>query len=351
MKIAFYAGQCLPVHAYSIEERPLGGTETGLIRLAEILARRGHDVFVFTAHTDPPPSEPPYLPARQIFSSGPFDLLVMIKEWMPAYFGVRADRRFFWTGDGYDQYVNYGLGDLRVIERIDRFLTVSSWQAQSVCDASGFPIEKTFFIGNGVYLPYFSGNEERNLMRLIFASAPYRGLEVATRGFIELKKSFPELELHIFSGFDIYNTDRAYQGPQVAEFRRLEAQLRSLPGVKLHGNQTQRVLSREFMRSGLLFYPNTIFETCCIVAMEAEAGGCPIVASRNSALPETVADCGVLIDGQPGSKDYMHELIEKTASILGSKTTWEKLSKRCLARAETELSWERVADRFEKSLI
>lgn len=347
MKIAFYAAQCLPVHAHSLEERPLGGTETGLVRLAQILHDRGHDVTVFTSMKDPPPSQPRYLHFQQLFQCGSFDVFVMVKEWLPAFYGVPALKRLFWTGDGFDQFVNYGLGDHRVVEKLDGFLVVSRWQAESLCEASGFPMEKCFFLGNGVHLPYFEGEETREPRRLIYASAPYRGLDIALKAFVELRREIEDLELHIFSGFDVYNTDKEFQGPLREQFRKLEGIIRQTPGCVLHGNLTQRALAREYMKAACLFYPNSTFETCCIVALEAIAGGCPVIASNNSALPETVGECGVVINGVPGSPEYMEELIRVTRTLLLDTPLWNRFHQSAEARRGVNLSWEHVASRFE----
>ena len=46
LRILFHAGACLPIHARSLEERPLGGIETGVVKVAERLAARGHEVVV-----------------------------------------------------------------------------------------------------------------------------------------------------------------------------------------------------------------------------------------------------------------------------------------------------------------
>ena len=46
MKFLFVPGSTLPFHGKTLDERPLGGTETGAIRLAECLDELGHEVHV-----------------------------------------------------------------------------------------------------------------------------------------------------------------------------------------------------------------------------------------------------------------------------------------------------------------
>jgi len=270
-----------------------------------------------------------------------------MKEWKPAIFNVPADRIFFWTGDGFDQYINLGLGDKRVVTRIEKFLTVSKWQAETVCEKSWFPIDKTAYVGNGVYLPHFQGKEVRIRKRLIYTAAPYRGLALMPQIFLKTREKHPDAEFHVFSGMAVYDTDRPFQGPHVEDYRRIAAVLQKIPGVFLHGNVTQPVLARELMKSSIFVYPNAIFETCCITAIEAQAAGCPVVASRNSALPETVQNAGILVEGQPVSDEYVDVFVSAVDRLLANDKLWSKLSENALARAKKQFSWEHVVDRME----
>lgn len=343
LRIGFFAESCLPFHGLTLEERPLGGTETGVIRLAEALQILGHDVTVFTSVQNPPNSSPTYLHAGKIQSSGTYDALVIVKDPRPLAFNLPAKKVFFLTGDGPDQYINYGLGDKRMASRLSALLTVSDWQGQVMSAASGFPIELCRYIGNGVHLPYFEGSETRQRKRLIFASAPYRGLDVAYNAFIDIQKRHPDAEFHIFAGFDLYNTDKPFSGPLVAQFQKLKELISKNPGCIFHGNVTQKELAREYMKSSILLYPNTINETCCIVALEAQAAGCPVVSSNNSGISESVRDGGIVVNGVPGSPDYMQEMHNVLHALLSDNTYWENLSRSARSK---DLSWESVAKRF-----
>ena len=350
MRIAFYAGGCLPIHAKTLDERPLGGTETALIRLAEVLQSRGHDVTVFTSHTAPPPSAPLYLHSDYVFKSGVFDLFVCVKDWRPAVSGAPGKRFFYWTGDGFDQYINFGLGDRRVSEKVEKFLAVSKWHRDTLCSESGFPVEQAAVISNGVHLEHFAGSEPRNRKRLIYTSAPYRGLTYVPKIYSELKKRHPDAELHVFAGLAVYDTDQPFRGPYVADYDRIKRELSKLPDCEVYGNVVQLRLARELMRSGIFIYPNAIFETCCITALEAQAAGCAVVASANSALPETVGQAGETIEGHPSSPEYQKQFIDAVDRILSDEALWQKYSQAALRQIQERHTWARVADRFEALL-
>lgn len=350
MRIAFYAGSCIPIHARSAEERPLGGTEMGLIRLAEILQRRGHEVTVYTAMHNPPASSPRYVFEREILRARDLEVLVAIQNIDAVNYGIPCKRLFYWTGDGPDQFANFGIGDRRTSNRIEKMICVSNWQADALCGASGFPREKVINIGNGAHLPYFEGNEPRKRKRLMYASAPYRGLELVPAIYQRVREIHPDAELAVFAGMQLYDRDKPFEGPEKELERRLIPILRSLPNCQISPPVTQAQLVREYMRSAVLVYPNIVFETCCMVALEAIAAGCPAVTSRNSALPETVGDCGFTIGGELGSPAYLDEFSKTVSKLLSDDTLWNSLHERCRARAAAELSWEKVADRFEQLL-
>jgi glycosyltransferase involved in cell wall biosynthesis len=350
LRIAFYAGASLPIHAESLAQRPLGGTETALIRVAALLDQRGHDVTVFTTHREPPASKPRYLPNIQVLQSGEFDVFVVIQDWRALFFPVRAKHFCYWTGDSFKEYANFGLGDKRVIARAKRFFAVSKFHAQSICEHSGFPPEKARVIGNGVELSYFNGEETRQPNRLIYSSAPYRGLALMPAIFSELKKIHRDLELHVFSGFQIYDTDKPFQGPQVAEFEKIKAALGKLPGCFLHGNIVQSALARELMRSSIYVYPNFVLESCCITAMEAQAAGCAVVTSALGALPEIIGQTGILIPGNPGEPSYMQNFTQAVHTLLTQPKLVNQIGASAKEKAFKEFSWEKAADRFEAAL-
>jgi glycosyltransferase involved in cell wall biosynthesis len=353
MRLIFYAGQCLPVHAKTLEERPLGGTETALIRLAAALASRGHQVTVFTSHRNPPggPHDNPlYLPHERVAEVRGCDVFVAVQDWRPVLFHIPAKKTWYWTGDSFDQYINFGIGEKRVHPRIDRFLAVTNWHARTLCEASGFPFEKAWVIPYGIQLSDFEGQEPRNRKRLMYSSSPSRGLQFVPALYTELKRKHPDLELHVFSGLSIYDTEQPFSGPDVGPYRQIVEVLRKLPGCTVHGNVLQKQLAREFMKSGLLFYPNSFLETACITAMESLAAGCPVVSSAAGALPETVQDGGLLVPGTPGTPQYSAAFLQAADQLLSNENLWREVSERARTRASNEFGWDHAADRFEALL-
>ncbi len=350
MKIVFYPQSLLPVHAKSLEERPMGGTETGLIRLAEALDKRGHSVVVFTSEKNPPESKPAYYHLSKAQGLKAVDVFISIREWIPLVYPLPARKKFFWTGDSYDQVHNFGLGDKRLARVIDGVLTVSDWHADSLSEMSGLPREKCFTIRNGIHLESFQGEQERSPYRLIYAATPFRGLDHLVKMFPRIREQIPEATLEVFSGFEVYRGAKEYAPEIQARYKPLLDAVTQMPGATLHGNVTQKELAKELQKSSILAYPNTFQETSCILAMEAIAAGAIPVTTALAALPETVGDCGLLIDGIPGKDDYYDRFIDATVSLLKDSKRQQELRARGKARAAAEFSWDTVAERFEKYL-
>lgn len=347
MRIAIYSPASPPIHAYTLEERPLGGTETAIIRLAESLQQRGHDVTVYSLCENPPPSQPRYLPLQAAAQMEPVDVFISVRAWMPALASLPVRKRFYLTQENAKEVQSFGMGDKRVAARLDGVLTVSAWQAETLAQSSGFPLEKIFVLRNGVHLPYFAGSERRLRKRLIYSSTPFRGLQLVPPLFSALRARHPECELHVFSGFKVYAGPDGYVPELERQFQELSAALAREPGIVMRGNVRQAELAREFMRASVLLYPNTYEETSCITAMEAAAAGCVVVTSALGALPETVGDAGILIPGIPGTPEYSSAFVAAANELLGNDELFATLSARGIQQAP-QRSWPRIAERFER---
>jgi glycosyltransferase involved in cell wall biosynthesis len=191
--------------------------------------------------------------------------------------------------------------------------------------------------------------EVRNRKRLIYSSTPFRGLSLLPELFTRIQAVHQDAELHIFSGFKVYEAAVGQHEAMERQWAATFDALRQTPGCFVHGNVTQPQLAKEFMRCGILAYPNTFDETSCISVMEAMAGGCAPITSRRGALPETVGDAGILIDDPPGSAAYKERFVASVVNLLSDERAWSTLSLRSLARAEG-MSWDVVAQDLTKRL-
>ncbi|WP_345752405.1 glycosyltransferase [Microbacterium rhizophilus] len=128
-------------------------------------------------------------------------------------------------------------------------------------------------------------------------------------------------------------------GPDRTELVALAARLGIADRVSFLGFAEGAELAARYRRLDALAVPSVPtpgwLEQFCRVAVEAMASGVPVVASRTGAIPDVVADAGVLVEpGDPGA--LAAGLDEALAP-----DTWSRLRARGLAHA-TDFTWERV---------
>lgn len=343
MRILFFPDEFPPIHANLLDERPLSGGPTTLIRLSSALAEMGHEVIVLTADENPSPSNPKYYPYRSFDKLGAFDLFVAVRGWMKLFLPIEAKKRAFWTGDSITNPKTYGIGDLRFIQHVDRFLAKSQWHAESLCQGSGFPSSKMKVFLNGIYAPYFQKKLPRQRKRLLYSSTPNRGLEFLIPIFRRIREGHPDAELHVYSSFD--RNSREWPSTDLEE--PIIEVVRKEPGWVVHDSVLQEKLAEAYLQGSLLVYPCNFPETCASTTLEAQAAGCPIVTTALASLPETVGKAGVLISGDPNERVYQDAFVEAVDKLLTDDQLWDEYSKIGLKQAQ-KYDWKIRAAEFLK---
>lgn len=350
LKILFVPAQCSTFFSSILDFRPLGGTETGIIRVSNALHEMGHEVYIYQKTEYPPNKEgPQYIGPREFETIKEFDAAIIIRGWSELFGNWKAKKLFLWSTDAYRSLKSYGIGDKRISDKVDGLFLLSRWHQETMCRASGFPIEKTWILNNGIHPDYFAGTEVRSPKRLIYGSAPDRGLVYMVDIFTELRKRHPDLEFHVYSSLDKYFSGWT-RGYKSEENILLYHSLKNIPGCYLHGSILQRELAREYMKSTLLVYPSNFEETSCITAIEAMAGGCGIVTSDLAALKETIKGAGIFIRPQAGTPEYLHNFIEATDNLIKNPKKIEELSVTGLKRAK-QMTWSHTAKNLADYLV
>ena len=141
-------------------------------------------------------------------------------------------------------------------------------------------------------------------------------------------------ELHVYYGFETWRrlAELRHDLAAVVKIGRLEERLRTTPGVHYHGRAGQAEVARSYAQSQLWLYPTDFLEVSCITAMEAQAAGCKVVATRCGVLPET-APHAWFVDGKTSDPGYDARFLE---------TVWAALADDMVA-CKTPPSWSDVA--------
>jgi UDP-glucose:(glucosyl)LPS alpha-1,2-glucosyltransferase len=187
----------------------------------------------------------------------------------------------------------------------DKLVFVSYWQKQQFQDYLGIPSSASVVLKNAI-MPVEDHKKPDDKVRLIYFSTPHRGLDILYSVFKPLAKEFDNIELNVFSSFNIYNwpeRDRPYLG--------LFDKLRGHAAINYYKSVSNERIREELKNNHILAYPSIWQETSCLVLMEAMSAGLLCVHSSLAALPETAMNLTMMYE--------YHEDPQKHAEIFYSQ--------------------------------
>jgi glycosyltransferase involved in cell wall biosynthesis len=217
-----------------------------------------------------------------------------------------------------------------------------------------FMKDKIFISSNGINIDLIeaitnNNKIERNPHRLIYSSSPDRGLEQLIPIFKKAKEFIPDLELHVFYGFD--NIDKVIQRmPWVQNMKdSIMNGVNSTDGIFWHGRIGQIELLIEWLKSGIWVYPVNFTETSCISCMEAQACGVIPIASPVWALRTNIQH-GILIEGDIKDKLTINKFVGEVIRVCNSEELRERILHKdgdMVEQAKVRFNWERYTDQWE----
>ena len=373
MDVVIYT-EGLPFDGRTPFERSLGGSESAVVFMARELARRGHRVRVFcncesgASAVELPKQRGPDLydgveyadltAFPEFVEKGSCDAFVCCRHLRGLTAPVRSKVNVLWAHDAIPKPVARQM--MSLMYKVDRLMVLSEFHKEQFGRHLSVPDERYVVTRNGVDLELVeealaegaddrleacpTDGVERDRNRVIYTSRPERGLDVLLEMWPELKRRRPGLKLAV-AWYENSGAD-AQMADYLAALRRAAE---ALPGVELLGALSKRELYREIAGSGLMVYPAVFPEVSCISMMEAAACGTPVVASRYCALKETVADgeTGVLVPGDPGSREYQRRFVEAVVGLVGEEKRWGEMSDAGRRRVEARYQWRDIAGEWE----
>jgi len=343
----------------SINNGGIGGSETCAVHVAREFARSGWKSYVFNdcAGMEGNYDGVEYIDHNKLqpfLSENKIDLFVSSRR--PDVFGnpMSAMMKVLWV---HDIWADSNPAANLYLDKIDKIFVLSPWHKKFFMKHHAHvPEEKIHITRNGIDLDRFSGKIRKVPGRLIYPSCPNRGLETLLDLMPAIRRHVPDIELHVFYGFDNWEKSARNDQEMLKVIERIKGRLRE-PGVIYRGRIGQAELAVEFMKAELWAYPTWFPETFCITACEAMAAGTPIVTTNVAALDTTVGDVGVCIDVPKGDNQcgdtigtaFRERFVEESVRMLTDRNRWEEYSKRGLERARV-YSWNSIVDEWLSAL-
>jgi glycosyltransferase involved in cell wall biosynthesis/GT2 family glycosyltransferase len=202
--------------------------------------------------------------------------------------------KILWAHHAYDQPVLLNFDHTTV----DHIVSPSQWNKDHFIKYLNVPEHKITVIPNGVADIFTHSTQKTKTM--IFASIPYKGLEVLSKIIPLIHQVHPDTKFKIFSSMSLY-------GPSNDSFIELYEHLKTLPNVEYSPVVDREELVKHYQESAFFIHPNIWEETFCVSMVEAmKCGAYPIITDIG-ALAEVAGEKNatvVPIEGDNTSKGW-----------------------------------------------
>lgn len=188
----------------------------------------------------------------------------------------------------------------------------------------------------------------RIIHRLGYFSSPDRGLGYCLMFWEKIKEKYPDAELHVFYGWDTFDSAFA-NNPERQAWKAKMVEALNQPGIIWHGRVGKEALKEWQRNLGIWMYPTNFAEINCITALDTQANGCVPCVVNYAALKETVQS-GVKVDGDIADKETQDKYLEELLKLMGDEERWKTEQKKGYDFVKG-LSWPEIAKQWEETFI
>lgn len=251
-----------------------------------------------------------------------------------------------WQHLNYNEPLTQGMMNKFFTRAIDAFVYVSHWQHEKFRYVYHIPVDNAYVIKNAIEPIEYIPRKKNEKIRLIYTSAPFRGLDILLDAFALLKRD--DIELHIYSSTIVYGSD--YHTAHGSMYQPLFERAKNTPGVIYHGYAPNTEVIKALQEAHIFAYPSMFEETCCLAMIEAGAAGCRLIGQNLGALAETGAEYATLVPIRIDKK----QIVEKYSNALSEAidTYWD--SQEMLAKQSnyfnTFYSWDKIIKQWKTML-
>lgn len=327
----------------TIEKGGIGGSETAVIKLSEELVKEGYEVTVYNKCEAPVGGKEingvKYVPFWEMNHLDHFENLILWR-W-PQYVDMFPNAKNILL-DMHDTSNDIFFTEER-LNKIDKVMVKTEYHKSLF---PSVPDDKFVVVGNGIDLSRFK-KAPKNKHKFIYTSCASRGLETVLDVWPDIRKLYPEAELHVFYGWKNYYESHKNNPAKMQWMKTMQDKL-GQEGIVNHGRVDQNTLAKEMDTATLWLYPTEFPEIHCITALEMQAANVYPITSGFAALAETQKS-GIKIDGNPQDKSWRERFVNEIDFAMSNP----KLLKEELETGKKwadDNSWTNVAKTWIKNL-
>jgi glycosyltransferase involved in cell wall biosynthesis len=341
--VVFYCGPGFELWSPENLSKGIGGSEEAVIYLAWEFAKKGRKVVVYG---DPPVDKTydgvEYKVHWDFNPKDEFDTLVIWRRPQLLDTKFKAKRILL---DLHDVPISVEFTKDRV-DRVSKVIVKSQYHREFIPDV---PEDKIAVISNGINVDQLESiTPEWKPGRLFYGSSYDRGLENLLAIWPDVRKEFPEAKLHIFYGWDLFDSAHRSNPERMAWRGRMQESMRQ-PGIINHGRVGQKELATSMSKCSIWAYPTTFEEINCITGIRAQALGLIPVINNYAALKETVRFGEVVpVDGQVKSHTQRKAYLKQLLVAMRNEKGYNREGMMRWSR-ET-FSWDKIAEKWLKLL-
>lgn len=337
MQIAFYYDSSFDWNDSDLEIKGVGGSQLALIRITREFAKR-HEVTVFNSTSrEGLYNKIKYRHYTSLSIDEHWDVFISFRCALPNQ-SVKALCKIHWCIDSGDNTVEKDLPN------IDKIITISPFHTKMITNIFHIDKNKIYEARLGIQADEYKELLPKTKNKLIFCSAPERGLQHVPQIYALIQKQVPDVSMVITMDYSLWGFE-----PGIEKYRDLFA---GLAGVNYLGKISRQQLIHEQKTSMIHLYPcDGPYEMFCLAAMECQASGTPTVATSQGALATTVQDgrTGRLIHSLPDYDANFHQTFaDAVIELLNNPPVLQTMSMAARKRALSQYSYEDLVKELER---
>lgn len=193
----------------------------------------------------------------------------------------------------------------------------------------------------------YKENQKKRIHKVFWGSSYDRGLDILLFMWQDVIEKYPDAELHITYGWDMFDALRG-GNPERLQWKHNVEMMMNQKGVIHHGKVGKQKLKEIRKECGIWAYPTYFQEINCITALETQADGLVPVVIDDFALKETVGS-GIKIKGDITKLEVQEKFKEELISLMGDQNRWEVESKKAIEFSKG-YQWKDISAKWDNYL-